>query len=89
MPSGPGPYFVNADPVQALPQPMPTDFAGRPPLYRSNFNSSLDFIPQATSMMSDPNDLHYNYPSPGLSNGLNTLALAAIDHRRMSEEESS
>ena len=87
--AGSGPYFVHADPVQALPHPMPIDFSGRPPLYRSAFNSSLDFIPQAAPTLQDANDLHFNYPSPGLSNGLNTLALAASDHRRMSEEDSN
>lgn len=84
----PGPYFLNADPVQALPHP-PTDFATRPPMYRASYPSSLDFVPPTASMVSDSNEIHFNYPSPGLSNGLDTLALAASDHRRMSEEDSS
>lgn len=87
----PGPYFLNPGPVEALPQPMPTDFSGRPPLYRSNFTNSLDYMPPQAQMITVPNEeLHYSYPSPGLSNGLNTLALAASDHsRRMSDEESN
>jgi len=89
MSSGGGPYFVHADPIQALPQPMPIDFSGRPSLYRSNYPNSLDYIPQAAPTLQDAGDLHFNYPSPGLSNGLNTLALAASDHRRMSEEDSN
>ncbi|GAB7339070.1 hypothetical protein MBLNU457_5726t1 [Dothideomycetes sp. NU457] len=89
MSSGAGPYFVHADPIQSLPQPMPIDFSGRPPLYRSNYPNSLDYIPQAAPTLQDASDLHFNYPSPGLSNGLNTLALAASDHRRMSEEDSN
>lgn len=89
---GQGPYFINADPVQALPQPVPTDFANRPNLYRSGYTNSLDFsMPPTAPMMPDHNDMQaYNYPSPGLSNGLDTLALAASDHhRRMSNEDSS
>ncbi|GAB7348507.1 hypothetical protein MBLNU459_g6909t1 [Dothideomycetes sp. NU459] len=84
-----GPYFINAEPVQALPHPVPAEFASRPPLYRASYPGSLDFVPPTASMVSDPNDLPYNYPSPGLSNGLDTLALAASDHRRMSQEDSS
>ncbi|PSK57873.1 hydrogen peroxide stress regulator 1 [Elsinoe australis] len=84
---GNGPYYMNADPIGALPQPMTTDFSGRPPLYRSNYTNSLDFAGNPLpATMTDPNELHFNYPSPGLSNGLNTLALAASGHRRMSEE---
>lgn len=81
-----GPYFINADPVQALPQPVPTDFHSRQQLYRSGY----DFIPPTAPMMPDTSDMQaYSYPSPGLSNGLDTLALAASDHRRMSNEDSS
>ncbi|KAF2154911.1 hypothetical protein K461DRAFT_276074 [Myriangium duriaei CBS 260.36] len=80
---------MNPEPVSALPQPIATDYVGRPPLYRANYNSSLDFTSAITPTLGDPADLHFNYPSPGLSNGLNTLALAASDHRRMSEEATS
>ncbi|KAF4554049.1 Zinc finger C2H2 type-containing protein [Elsinoe fawcettii] len=80
-----GPYYMNADPIASLPQPMTTDFSGRPPLYRSNYTNSLDFTTMPVTLP-DPNELHFNYPSPGLSNGLNTLALAASGHRRMSSE---
>jgi len=92
MAAAPGPYFVgaNADPIGALPQPMPTEFlSGRPSLSGPAFGQSLDFLPQNTPVIPDPMDSHYNYPSPGLSNGLNTLAMAASDHRRMSEEDES
>ena len=82
------PYYINPDPIQPLPQPILSDFNNtRPPLYRSSYPSSLDFLPPQTSLVQDP-DLHYSYPSPGLSNGLDTLALAASDHRRMSGEDS-
>ncbi|KAF2221397.1 hypothetical protein BDZ85DRAFT_275088 [Elsinoe ampelina] len=80
-----GPYYMNADPIAALPQPMTTEFMNRPPLYRSNYTNSLDFATMPTNL-ADPNELHFNYPSPGLSNGLNTLALAASGHRRMSAD---
>jgi hypothetical protein len=82
------PYYINPDPIPPLPQPILSDFNTRPPLYhRSNYPSSLDYLPAQTSLVQDP-DLHYSYPSPGLSNGLDTLALAASDHRRMSGEDS-
>jgi hypothetical protein len=82
------PYYINPDPIQPLPQPILADFNTRPPLYhRSNYTSSLDYLPAQASLIQDP-DLHYSYPSPGLSNGLDTLALAASDHRRMSDEGS-
>ena len=83
------PYFLNAvdtGPIPALPPAMP-DLLMRPPLQRSNFATSLDYIPPMT-MAADPEGLHYSYPSPGLSNGLNSLALAASEHRRLSEEKS-
>ena len=84
-----GPYFINPDPVQALPHPVATDFPSRPPLYRSGYTNPLDFIPPTAPMMPDQHDLQaYNYPSPGLSNGLDTLALAASDHGRTSGEDS-
>ncbi|KEQ60930.1 uncharacterized protein M437DRAFT_53247 [Aureobasidium melanogenum CBS 110374] len=82
------PYYINPDPIQPLPQPILSEFNTRPPLYhRSNYPSSLDYLPAQASLVQDP-DLHYSYPSPGLSNGLDTLALAASDHRRMSGEDS-
>lgn len=82
------PYYINPDPIQPLPQPILSDFNTRPPLYhRSNYPSSLEYLPAQASLVQDP-DLHYSYPSPGLSNGLDTLALAASDHRRMSGEDS-
>jgi hypothetical protein len=82
------PYYINPDPIQPLPQPILADFNTRPPLYhRSNYASSLDYLPAQASLIQDP-DLQYSYPSPGLSNGLDTLALAASDHRRMSDEGS-
>ncbi|KAK4506688.1 hypothetical protein PRZ48_000421 [Zasmidium cellare] len=86
-----GPYFLNGGidpgPVPSLPMAMP-DLAGRPPLHRSSFANSLEFVPPSAPMI-DPDTLHYSYPSPGLSNGLNSLALAASEHRRMSEKSSS
>jgi hypothetical protein len=81
------PYYINPDPIQSLPQPILSDFGTRPPLYRANYPSSLDFLSHQSSLIQDP-ELHYSYPSPGLSNGLDTLALAASDHRRMSGEDS-
>lgn len=89
-----GPYFMNgphvdAGPVPSLPMAMP-DMTGRPPLNRSHFTSSLDYMaPMAPiGMVADPDSLHYTYPSPGLSNGLNSLALAS-EHRRLSEEKAA
>ncbi|CAD0113495.1 unnamed protein product [Aureobasidium uvarum] len=81
------PYYINPDPIQPLPQPILSDFNTRPPYHRSNYPSSLDYLPAQASLVHDP-DLQYSYPSPGLSNGLDTLALAASDHRRMSGEDS-
>ena len=84
------PYFVNAldtGPIPALPNAMP-DLMMRPPLQRSSFATSLEFIPPMATIPADPDALHYSYPSPGLSNGLNSLALAASEHRRLSEEKS-
>ena len=87
-----GPYFMGSGldtgPVPALPMAMP-DLSTRPPLHRSNFTNSLEFIPPSAAMVADPDALHYAYPSPGLSNGLNSLALAASEHRRLSEEKSA
>lgn len=91
MPSGP--YFlgntIDTGPVPSLPMAMP-DLNGRPPLHRNSFATSLEYVPPIAPMVADPEALHYSYPSPGLSNGLNNLALAASEHRRrLSEEKSS
>lgn len=85
-----GPYFLNGmdtGPIATMPMPVVTS-AGRPPLHRSNFTNSLEYVPPPAPMTGDLDTLHYSYPSPGLSNGLNSLALAACEHRRMSEEQS-
>ncbi|KAF2771769.1 hypothetical protein EJ03DRAFT_342149 [Teratosphaeria nubilosa] len=89
-PSASGPYFIDSGldtgPVPSL--PMVPDLAGiRPQLHRSQPGNSLEFMPNA-AMITDPDALHYSYPSPSLSNGLNSLALAACEHRRLSEEKS-
>lgn len=87
MPVG-GPYFLNTTdpgPIPALPNVMPA-LDMRPALHRANFTTSLDYMPPMAVMSNDPDGLHYSYPSPGLSNGLNSLALAS-EHRRLSEEK--
>lgn len=89
-PNAGGPYFLNTTdpgPIPALPNVMP-DLNIRPQLQRSNFATSLDYVPPLAPIAADPDALHYSYPSPGLSNGLNSLALAASEHRRISEEKS-
>lgn len=91
LPPG-GPYFLNqvdSGPIPSLPMAMP-DLNPRPSPQRNNFATSLDYIPPVpvAPMINDPDALHYSYPSPGLSNGLNSLALAASEHRRWSEEKS-
>ncbi len=88
-----GPYFVggtmDTGPIPALPNVMP-ELNLRPSLQRSNILTSLDYIPPIQSMaITDIDPLHYSYPSPGLSNGLNSLALAASEHRRRLSEEKS
>lgn len=91
-----GPYFlgsVDSGPIPSLPMPMIDMGLGRPPLHRSSFASSLEFVPP-TAPMVDPDTLHYSYPSPngltnGLTNGLDSLALAASEHSRMSEKSQS
>lgn len=95
IPGAPGPYFIGNDtgPIPSLPMPMADMGLGRPPLHRSSFANSLEFVP-ATAPMVDPDTLHYSYPSPngltnGLTNGLDSLALAASEHRRMSEKSQS
>lgn len=87
-----GPYYigggVDTGPVPSLPMVMPDLNGVRPPLHRSNFTNSLEYIPPAPSMIADPDGLHYSYPSPGLSNGLNSLALAASEHQRRQSDKS-
>jgi hypothetical protein len=88
-----GPYFlggIDTGPIPALPMPL-ADMSIRPPLHRSSFANSLEFVPPVAPMGPvDADTLHYSYPSPnGLTNGLNSLALAASEHRRMSERNSS
>ncbi|KAK5163827.1 hypothetical protein LTR04_002276 [Oleoguttula sp. CCFEE 6159] len=74
-----GPYY--AAPVQPFPQPVVQDFDGRPQLYHTNYTNSFDYAPPP------PSDTvpQYNYPSPGLSSGLDILSLAACDHKRKFE----
>lgn len=89
VPTG-GPYFlgnaIDTGPIPSLPMAMP-DLSMRPPLHRAQFTNNLDYVPPAAAMVADPDALHYSYPSPGLSHGLNSLALAASEHRRLSEEK--
>lgn len=84
-----GPYFIgngmDTGPIPPLPMPTMNDSMMRPPLHRSNFTNTLDYMPPAPMMMGD--EVNFSYPSPGLSNGLNSLALAASEHRRWSEEK--
>ncbi len=83
------PYFlgnsIDTGPIPALPLAV-ADMGMRPPLHRSSIATSLDYIPPIAPMLTDP-DMNYSYPSPGLSNGLESLALAACEHRRLSEEK--
>jgi uncharacterized Zn finger protein (UPF0148 family) len=87
-----GPYFLNTvdtGPIPSLPMPTADMGLGRPPLHRSSFANSLDYIPP-TAPMVDPDTLQYSYPSPnGLTNGLDSLALAASEHSRMSQKSES
>merc|ERR1711939_1277911 len=93
--SAPMPYFLgnslDTGPVPSLPMAVPDLNGVRPPLQRSNYQSSLEYMPTMnaaqTTLSDDP--LHFAYPSPGLSNGLNSLALAASEHQRLSEEKAS
>lgn len=89
-----GPYFLNtADPgpIHSLPMPAMNEHAGRPSLQRGGTfgGNPVDFFAPPAQMMGDPENLNFSYPSPGLSNGLNSLALAASEHRRLSEEKKS
>ncbi|GAB1736866.1 hypothetical protein NU219Hw_g8892t1 [Hortaea werneckii] len=89
------PYFLgnslDTGPVPPLPMAVPDLNGVRPPLQRSNYQNSLEYMPTMnaahTTLSDDP--LHFAYPSPGLSNGLNSLALAASEHQRLSEEKAS
>lgn len=94
IPPAGGPYFLNthdSGPIPSLPMPAMNDSAVRPMLQRSSYGTgSLDyFAPPQAPMMGDPEGLNFSYPSPGLSNGLNSLALAASEHRRLSEEKTA
>jgi len=88
-----GPYYLNnvdSGPIHSLPMPPVNEASGRPQLQRSVYGaSSLDYFPPPAQMMGELDSLNFSYPSPGLSNGLNSLALAASEHRRMAEEKSS
>lgn len=88
-----GPYFLNSvdpGPIHSLPMPAMNEGPMRPSLQRSAYGAgSLDYFPPPAQMMGDPDTLNFSYPSPGLSNGLNSLALAASEHRRLSEEKSA
>jgi hypothetical protein len=86
-----GPYFVgpgyDTGPVPALPMAMP-DLNIRPTLQRALPANSLEFLPPVAPMV-DPDALMngYSQPSPGLSNGLNNLALVASEQSRLCEEK--
>jgi len=88
-----GPYFLNnvdSGPIHSLPMPPVNEGPGRPQLQRNVYGAtSLDYFPPPAQMISELDSLNFSYPSPGLSNGLNSLALAASEHRRMAEEKSS
>jgi hypothetical protein len=88
-----GPYYLNnvdSGPIHSLPMPPVNEGSGRPPLQRNVYGAtSLDYFPPPAQMMGELDSLNFSYPSPGLSNGLNSLALAASEHRRMAEEKSS
>lgn len=91
IPSPTGPYFLGTldpGPIPSLPMPAMNDISVRPQLHRSNLTTSLDYIPPLLGPLDPITDgLNYSYPSPGLSHGLNSLALAASEHRRLSEEK--
>ena len=86
-----GPCFLNATdlgPIPAMPNAVP-NMHMRPPLHRANFTTSLDYMPPVGTMGTDLTDApYYSYPSPGLWNGLDSLALAAREHHRLSGEKS-
>ncbi|KAM0723112.1 hypothetical protein Q7P37_001312 [Cladosporium fusiforme] len=88
-----GPYFLNSidpGPIHSLPMPAMNEASMRPHLQRSTYGAnSLDYFPPPAQMMGDPDNLNFSYPSPGLSNGLNSLALAASEHRRLSKEKTA
>ncbi|KAK6443220.1 hypothetical protein LTR95_000044 [Oleoguttula sp. CCFEE 5521] len=83
------PYYLagmDTGPIPPLPMPTMIDTMMRPPLYRTNFTSTLDYMPPLQMTIGDQTDMNFSYPSPGLSNGLNSLALAS-EARRISEEK--
>lgn len=86
-----GPYFLNtvdSGPIHSLPMPAVNESAMRPALSRNVYGqNSLDYFPPPAQMLGELDTLNFSYPSPGLSNGLNSLALAASEHRRLSEEK--
>jgi hypothetical protein len=88
-----GPYFLNtvdSGPIHSLPMPSVNEAAMRPTLQRNSYGqNSLDYFPPPAQMLGELDTLNFSYPSPGLSNGLNSLALAASEHRRLSDEKSS
>lgn len=90
MPPITQPYFMSVmdnGPIPSLPIPMPDIANMRPPLHRASLVNSLEYVPPVAPM-ADP-DMPYSYPSPNLSNGLDSLVLAADAHRRIAKEESS
>ena len=88
-----GPYFLNSvdsGPIHSLPMPSVNETAVRPTLQRNSYGqNSLDYFPPPAQMLGELDTLNFSYPSPGLSNGLNSLALAASEHRRLSDEKSA
>ena len=88
-----GPYFLNtidSGPIHSLPMPSVNEAAIRPTLQRNVYGqNSLDYFPPPAQMLGELDTLNFSYPSPGLSNGLNSLALAASEHRRLSDEKSA
>lgn len=87
-----GPYYLgptaDSGPVPALPLALSAELGGRPPLLRSSYVDNIGYIAPAAPMI-DPESLHYSYPSPGLSNGLHSLALAASETQRLTEKPSA
>jgi hypothetical protein len=88
-----GPYFLNtidSGPIHSLPMPSVNEANMRPTLQRNVYGqNSLDYFPPPAQMLGELDTLNFSYPSPGLSNGLNSLALAASEHRRLSDEKSA
>jgi hypothetical protein len=86
-----GPYFLNtidSGPIHSLPMPAVNEAIIRPSLTRNVYGqTSLDYFPPPAQMLGELDTLNFSYPSPGLSNGLDSLALAASEHRRLSDEK--